>query len=178
MVKQCFFFVLFWERVSWSPCWPQAPYVAKEDLELLNLLAPSAKCWDHRHMTPHCLYGAKDWLQVLMCVRQAVCQLSYTSRPQSYILMHTWWNDCSTVISRPIIPDGTRGIGGVRTMPQSGRRNTLDIARWLLIKCMFQNNWRRELKCSQWFVGSDLHWDFGNIVSEIEWPVANRSGKD
>lgn len=42
------FYFCFWYRVSKSLGWPQIPYVAEGDLELLMLLPASPECWDYR----------------------------------------------------------------------------------------------------------------------------------
>lgn len=48
MFKNC-----FEDRVSCSPSWPQTPYIAKNNLELLLFLSPYPESWDYRLMSSY-----------------------------------------------------------------------------------------------------------------------------
>lgn len=51
--------LLFWDRLSRRPCWPQVHYTFRDDLEVLILLPPVPECWDFRPVSP--FPAAGDW---------------------------------------------------------------------------------------------------------------------
>lgn len=48
----CLFVLCFWDRLPYIPGWPPLCCIVKDDLELLILLLPLPKYWNHRHDPP------------------------------------------------------------------------------------------------------------------------------
>lgn len=82
--------LLFWDTVSSS--WPQTHYVGKNNLELLILLPPATKCWNHS--------CARPYLALQDAEPKIICMLHYhstrltTSRAQQIFV--EWINLAST----------------------------------------------------------------------------------